>query len=64
MLEALLALNLHEGLFALAKEKAIDAYRNVRMHVCADFYDVGGGIEVSRVVCVLYVFMVMGMWGH
>lgn len=30
MLESLLALNLHEGLFALAKEKAVDAYRNVR----------------------------------
>lgn len=31
MLEALLALNLHEGLFALAKEKAVDAYRNVKL---------------------------------
>jgi secreted Zn-dependent insulinase-like peptidase len=31
VLEALLALNLHEGLFALAKEKAIDVYRNVKL---------------------------------
>lgn len=31
VLESLVALHLHEGLFQLAKEKALDAYRNVKV---------------------------------
>lgn len=61
VLEALLALNLHEGLFALAKEKAIDAYRNVRVHVCMYVWEYGDnrGVEGCVVYCTL-----LWCWGY